>query len=468
MNNQKRLSPFFHAHALMYVTAVALLFACCVSNTWAQSESINGTIRGRISDPSDQAVASARVTAVNMATGYSRSVTSGDDGYYVIPILPIGTYTVTVTKDGFTTLKFTDIALQAGREAVVDGALKLGAVTTSVEVSGGAPVVDAAQTNISRTISEVEVQNLPLTSRNPYNWIMFQPGVSGHPNPELGIPRTLNTNGFVDRINYQMDGMVDTEADRYGLRLFPISSVYVSEVQTVSNSFAPEFGGTTGNIYNVITGSGTNSLHGMFQWIRGPVDTTARPILLPATRPKPNLLLNSYAMNAGGPIKKDKLFIFGAYEHLYRALPVPITVSPANQAGLEAIGVPASQFGTAPSVQHAQFLDVRADWNINQQNRVFARMNYFRNEFPFNTAVGGLNLIAAEADFRDRAYVSGLQWVSTISSRSLNEFRFSYPYRNEKHIAGPLTGPQPAVTISGVANLSGSTATGDVFAEKIP
>src|SRR5438067_4603328 len=203
----------------------------------------------------------------------------------------------------------------------------------------------------------------------------------------------LNTDGFLNRVNYQMDGMVDTESDRYGLRLFPISSVYVSEVQTVSNSFAPEFGGTTGNIYNVITGSGTNDLHGMFQWIRGPVDTTARPILLSSTLPKPNLLMNSYGMNAGGPLKKDKLFLFGAYEHLYRALPVAIT---ASQATLVPLGIPTSQFGTAPSVQHAQFLDVRGDWDINQKNRVFARLNYFRNEYPFNTAVGGLNLISAE------------------------------------------------------------------------
>lgn len=447
---------------------LSLFFLAAASAAWAQSEAINATIRGRISDPTGRAVAGARVTARNSATGYERSVASGDEGLYVIPSLPIGSYTVTVAKDGFRMFRLTEIMLQAGGEAVVDGDLKLGQVSETVEVTGGAPVVDPARTNIGRTISEVEVENLPLTSRNPYNWIMFQPGVSGHPNPELGIPRTLNTNGFVDRINYQMDGMTDTESDRYGIRLFPISSVYVSEVQTVSNSFAPEFGGTTGNIYNVITGSGTNDFHGMFQWIRGPVDTTARPILLPAAQPKPNLLLNSYGMNAGGPIKKDKLFIYGAYEHLYRALPVPITVSPANQAALEGIGIPALQFGTAPSVQHAQFVDVRADWDINQQNRVFARVNYFRNEFPFNTAVGGLNLIAAEADFRDRAYVSGLEWVSTISPKALNEFRFSYPYRNEKHIPGPLTGPQPAVTISGVANLNGSVSTGDVFAEKIP
>jgi Carboxypeptidase regulatory-like domain/TonB dependent receptor len=468
MNNKKRWSLSVCIYRLSFVTAVALLFLTCIPASRAQSESINATIRGRISDPSDQPVAGAKATAVNNATGYSRSVDSAEDGYYVIASLPLGKYTVTVTKDGFATLKFTEIVLQAGREAVVDGALKLGAVSTSIEVSGGAPVVDPARTNIGRTISEVEIENLPLTSRNPYNWIMFQPGVSGHPNAELGIPRTLNTNGFVDRINYQMDGMVDTESDRYGLRLFPISSVYVSEVQTVSNSFAPEFGGTTGNIYNVITGSGTNNIHGMFQWIRGPVDTTARPILLPPTQPKPNLLMNSYGMNAGGPIKKDKLFIFGAYEHLYRALPVPITVSAGNQAALQAIGIPASQFGTAPSVQHAQFLDVRGDWDINQKNRVFARVNYFRNEYPFNTAVGGMNLIAAEADFRDRAHVGGLQWVSTISPQLLNEFRFSYPYRNEKHIAGALTGPGPAVTIAGIANFNGTVSAGDVLAEKIP
>src|SRR5947199_9256681 len=428
MISKGRLYFFAYLHNWNLVTVALLLFLSSASMIWAQSESINGTIRGRVSDPSDQPVAGSNVTAVNNATGYTRSIASAEDGYYVIASLPIGTYTVTITKNGFETLKFTEIVLQAGREAVVDGALRLGSVSTSIEVSGGAPVVDPARTNISRTISEAEVETLPLTSRNPYNWIMFQPGVSGHPNPELGIPRPLNTNGFVDRINYQMDGMVDTESDRYGLRLFPISSVYVSEVQTVSNSFAPEFGGTTGNIYNVITGSGTNDLHGMFQWIRGPVDTTARPILLSSTLPKPNLLMNSYGMNAGGPLKKDNLYLFDSYEHLYRALPVPITVNAANQTALEGAGIPTSQFGTAPSVEHAQFLDVRGDWDINQENRVLARVSYFRNDDPFHTAVGGMNLIAAEADFRDRAHVGGLKGVCTVSLEMVIHFRFSIAY----------------------------------------
>src|SRR5437764_6708576 len=324
MSDEKRGSLFVYFCTSGFVTAVSLLFLTCMPATWAQSESINGTIRGRISDPSDQPVADAKVTALNNATGYSRNVDSGEDGYYVIVSLPLGTYTVTVMKDGFTTLKFTEIVLQAGHEAVVDGALKLGAVSTSIEVSGGAPVLDPARTNISRTISEDEVQNLPLTSRNPYNWIMFQPGVSGHPNPELGIPRTLNTNGLLDRINYQMDGMVDSQQDRHGLRLFPISDTYVREVQTVSNSYAPEFGMTSGNIFNVITNSGTNDVHGMFQYIHRWIDASARPILLSPTAPKPELKLNDYSTNAGGRVIKDKLFWFGAYEHLERGQPAPV------------------------------------------------------------------------------------------------------------------------------------------------
>jgi hypothetical protein len=457
------------------VCALALgvaLFLCgvCSPAAWAQSESINGTIRGRVTDPSGEAVVGATVKAANVATGYTREAATGDEGYYVMATLPLGSYTVTMEKDGFTLLRFSGIVLDAGRQAVVDGTFKIGDVSTSIEVSGGVPVIDPARIDIGRTISQVEVENLPLTSRNPYNFILFQPGVSGHPNAELGIPRTINTNGFGDRINYQMDGMADTQSDRYGLRLFPISDTYVSQIQTISNSYAPEFGGTTGIIYNVITGSGTNNVHGMFQWIRGPVSTSARPLLLPATRPKPNLLLNTYAMNAGGPLKKDKLFLYGAYEHLYRALPVANAISAANVSALEApgIGVPASEFNTAPSVQHVQFLDVRSDWNVNSHNQVFLRVNYFRNEYPFNTAVGGLNALSAEADFRDRAHIYGMQWVTLFDSKRVNEFRVSYPLRDQKHIAGSATGLGPAVTISGVAILNGSVSTGDTFTEKHP
>ena len=451
-------------------TLLLLVLAMAPVTVWAQSQAINATIRGRVTDPTGAGVADATVTISQPARGVSRSLNTGPEGYYVFPNLALGTYWVNVKKEGFAGLQHADIVLSAGTEAVIDAQLKLGAVTESVEVEGGAPIVEPARVNLGRTIDEREILNLPLSSRNPYNFILFQPGVSGHPNPELGIPRTINTNGLMDRINYQMDGMVDTQTDRYGLRLFPISETYVKEVETVANSFAPEFGGTSGNIYNVITNSGSNIFHGIFTWIRRSVDATARPILLSPTAKKPELKLQDFATNAGAPIIKDKLFVFGAYEHLTRGVPTPITILPANAGGL---GIPSNiAGGSSPGVLHGQFLNARVDWNLTPGNQVFLRYNYFRNQFPVNTSSSGisagLSALDAWSDFRDRAHVIGMQWVSTISQNLLNEFRFSWPYRQNTHFPGALTGPGPVIVVSGVAAFNGTNAAGDRFAEKIP
>ena len=180
---------------------------------------------------------------------------------------------------GFAPLTQSGVHIDAGSSVTVDEKMKPGSVATQIEVTSDAPIIEPSRFDLSRTISSDETQNLPLTSRNPYNFILFQPGVSGHPNPENGIPRTVNTNGLVDRVNYQLDGMVDTESDRYGLRLFAISDSYVKEIQTISNSFSPEFGNTAGIIYNTITNSGTNQFHGLAQYIWRPKAASSCPIL---------------------------------------------------------------------------------------------------------------------------------------------------------------------------------------------
>ena len=195
------------------LTLLLLVLGMAPVAVWAQSQAINATIRGRVTDPTGAGVPDATVTISQPARGISRSLNTGPEGYYVFPNLALGTYWVNVKKEGFAVLQHADIVLSAGTEAVIDAQLKLGAVTESVEVEGGAPIVEPARVNLGRTIDEREILNLPLSSRNPYNFILFQPGVSGHPNPELGIPRTINTNGLMDRINYQMDGMVDTQTD---------------------------------------------------------------------------------------------------------------------------------------------------------------------------------------------------------------------------------------------------------------
>ena len=444
-----------------------LLAALSGPSVFAQTQAINGSIRGHVTDSTATAIPKAGGTAANADTGFSRSFTTNDEGYFVIPNLPLGAYTVTVQKDGFETQRFTNVVLDAGTEAVLEVQLKVGSVTTTVEVTAGASVIEPSRVNTGRTIDHAEVDNLPLTSRNPYNFVIFQPGVSGHPNPELGIPRTINTNGLLDRINYQMDGMVNTESDRYGLRLFPISDIYVREVQTVSNSFAPEFGGTAGNIFNVITNSGANQAHGEFYFIGRPTDASARTILLASNKPAPVIDLHDYAVNASGAVIKDKLFVFGGYEHLLRGLPSPNTINPTSAAQL---GLASNLLDTAPAVQHAQFLNLRADWIINPKHQVFFRYNYFRNEYPYNTAVGGTNALDVAEDFHDRAHIAGVQMLSAFSPTMLNELRASWPYRNEAHVASPGDGPGPTVTVTGVATFNGYGPgfNGDKFAEKIP
>jgi hypothetical protein len=460
---------------VLFVALLGTIFtSIAVQSALGQSQSINGTIRGTVTDSTGAVLPGATLTITNLATGFSRQTTSGSDGAYIIPNLPVGAYSVLTENSGFASLTQKGVNVEAGSSVTVDVSLKTGSVATQILVVSDAPILEASRLDLSRTISADETQNLPLSSRNPYNFILFQPGISGHPNAENGIPRTVDTNGLVDRVNYQLDGMVDTETDRYGLRLFAISDSYVSEIQTISNSYSPEFGNTAGVIFNVITGSGTNNYHGTADYIWRPEAASSCPILqncditAAGGKPKPGLHVDDVIGNVGGPVVKDKLFFYAAYEHLRRSYPQPNTVTSSNVTALEALGVSASDFNTAPAVQHAQWFDTRIDAAINKKNQVFIRYNYFRNVYPFNTNVGGQYNISAASDFQDRAHIIGAQWVTTFSPSLFNEFRGSWPYRNEHHVADALTGAGPMITITGIANFGGSNGVGDKYQEKIP
>ncbi len=434
------------------------------SPAWGQSQSINGTIRGHVADASGASIPGASITISNPEVGYNRTIQTESDGYFVVVNLPLGNYKVTISKDGFSTANYENILLTAGKEATLDSALAIGNTSEQIEVTATTIGIDPSTLNVQRTLDSREVENLPLTSRNPYNFILFQPGVSGHPNQELGIPRTLNTNGLLDRINYQMDGMVNTQSDRIGLRLFPIGNIFIKEVQTVSNSFAPEYGWTTGNVYNVISNSGSNDYHGLFQWLRRWQDATAYPFFANKAQAKPNLQLEDYSANLGGPVIKNKLFFFGAYEHVVRGQPSPVTITPAN---IQTLGLTPDDVAAAPGLLHGNFVLGRGDWTINSKNSMFIRYNYFKNDFPFNTQVGGLNVRSAGADFVDRAHVIGMQLTSVINDHTVNELRFSWPFRNNAHTPSvPDAGP--AIVIPGVATLGSTSNAGDQYTDKVP
>ena len=291
-----------------------------------------------MTDPSGAAISGATVQITNTDTGFKQSTKTGDTGLYRFTVLPLGTYEVEVQASGFGTTRRTGIALSAGATATVDIAVNVAGTTTMVDVTASAAITEPSRIDLGSTLSENMTRNLPLVSRNPYNFILFQPNVSGRANTEFGVPRKINANGFNGRINYQLDGSNNTESDRAGIRLIPISDIYVAEVQQVSNGFAPEFGNTVGTVFNTITKSGANDFHGEGAYLFRRTDFSARPKLLSSTALVPEVNVDSYSVDGGGRVIKDKLFFFGAFEHVKRDLPGVVTVSAANIA---ALGLPA-------------------------------------------------------------------------------------------------------------------------------
>src|SRR3954470_4691013 len=246
---------------LKYILS-ALLSLSLTAPALAQSQGANGAIEGTVSDSSGGVLPGVTVTVTNVDTGAERSVVTNENGLYRAPLLPLGKYRVVAELQGFKKFERTDISLSVGQTAVVNASLSVGTVSETITVSGAdIPAVDVARIDIGHTMTDLQVHHLPLVARNPYNFALVQPGVTGIENVEFGVPR-LAANGAAMRINYQVDGNTNTEKDRAGLRLLPMSEVMIQEVKVITTGFAPEFGQTMGMVYNAVTPSGTNSFKG--------------------------------------------------------------------------------------------------------------------------------------------------------------------------------------------------------------
>jgi hypothetical protein len=450
---------------MKYTIALTLLFSgMSAQYCFAQASAINGEILGTVTDPSGAPVAGAKVRAANRGTGFNRQTETSRGGSYRFSVLPLGEYEVDVEAAGFSTVKRSGIALSAGVAATVDIQLQVGSLTTEVVVTAAGAVVDPSRTDQGGTLGFNAVQNLPLVSRNPFNFILQQPNVSGRGNTEFGVPRKVNANGFNGRINYQLDGGNNTESDRAGIRLMPISDTWVQEVQQISNGFAPEFGNTVGTVFNTITRSGSNELHGDAAYIFRRTPFSARPALLGYTRPTPDVNVDAYWGAVGGHIIKDKLFYFGSIEHVKRDLPNPVTTTPENIATL---GLPASYANAIPFRQDVYFFLAKADWQLNNSNRLSIRYNGHRNDSPYNNG-GGIVLVEQTYNFVDRSHAGSVQLVSILSSRSVNELRFQIPNRSQSQNRFEANGTGPSITVSGVAQFGSSPNTGFVYAEMTP
>jgi hypothetical protein len=448
------------------VPRLILMSSLIIAPVMGQTSAINGEITGTVVDPSSAPIANAKVRAMNVGTDYQQTAVTTSAGLYRLPVLPIGEYSLTIEGQGFAPYKRSGIRLSAGSAATVDVKLEVQGVVTEVVVSSAAPIVDPARTDQGGTLSSNAVLNLPLVSRNPFNFILEQPNVSGHSNTEFGVPRKLDANGFNDRINYQLDGSNNVESDRAGIRLLPISQTWVQEVEAVNNGFAPEFGNTVGTLFNTITRSGTNALHGEAAYLFRRTPMSARPALLPDNQPTPDVNVDSGFADAGGPLVKDRAFFFAGYEHVKRDLPAPVTVTPATVAQL---GLPASFANAIPFSQNVTFFIGKVDWQLTSKHRLTLRYNGHRNDSPYNSSIiGGLYLVDRTYTFADRSHGGAAQLVSVISPNVVNELRFQVPYRSQAQDRFGATGSGPAISIPGVANFGNSLDVGFQYEEMTP
>ena len=289
----------------------------CLAVPFGGAQSTGGRIRGTVTDPSGSAVPAANVTLINEATHATREVQSGANGEYIFIEVPVGSYEIDLTIQGFKKYVHKGVALDLNQVLTVDINLQLGGSTDVVEVTGAPPVVDTTSTQLGAVVNERSSTQLPLNQRDVYQLLQLQPGVQSQLGNDLffGSDKAgvVTVNGGRGRANnYSVNGGDGNDLFVNGPAIEP-SPDSIEEFRVITNNFDAEYGRNSGAVVNVVTKSGTNELHGSFyEFFRNDVLNARAFTFSPA--PKPGFKQNQFGGTLGGPIKKDKTFIFGAYE----------------------------------------------------------------------------------------------------------------------------------------------------------
>ena len=278
---------------------------------WAQ----NGSIQGNVKDPSGATVPGAQITATLTGTDTSRFSTSDKDGSFVFADLPVGHYEITVDAAGFKKFVVKEVAVDIGHVAAVNVALEVGASAQTVTVLSEAAQVETTSTQLGGVMTDVAITALPLSTRNTYQLLQLQPGVQSQVGADLfygsDSPGVVSVNGGRGRSNNYMVNGGDGNDIFVNLPAIQPSPDAISEFRVLTNTFDAEYGRNSGSIVNVVTKSGTNEIHGDFyEFFRNNVLNT-RGYFDPTVS---NYKQNQFGATLGGPIKKDKTFIFGSYE----------------------------------------------------------------------------------------------------------------------------------------------------------
>ena len=329
------------------------IFVMCLS-LFAQIN--KGRILGTVTDQTGGVIGGASVTVTNTETGVARTLVADEEGEYVAPNLNPGKYSVRVMVPGFRTVERQNIGLEVGKDARIDAQLSPGQVTETITVAEAAQLLDTTTATITGTLDNVAIIDLPLNGRNYQNLLSLRPGVTMRPG---GGTLTTSTNGLrPEENNYYVEGldvsepftgqsiMNSTLPSGDAATFLPIDAI--REVNIETNAPA-EFGKKPGAVINAAIKGGTNTLHGSAYAFGRSDKLSAKDYFVSAKQPTE---LEQWGGTAGGPIVKDKLFYFGAFERQTYSVGYNVpTITPSTSAANTdpSQSIPAAEAGLTAS-----------------------------------------------------------------------------------------------------------------------
>ena len=326
---------------------LSILFLLGASAILAQS---TGTIQGVVSDPSGAAVPKAMVTVKNQGTGEERMFVTDQSGFYAVPSLPVGRYSVTATAAGLQTTTVNDLILEVSRVVQQDFRLPVAAASSSVEIVATTPVINTATTSVGTTVDQRTVQEIPLNGRHFVDLGLLTAGTVAPPaSSYLGAPlrgqgsfAIISAGNREDATNFMINGINLNDMAQNQITFQP--SINTVQEFTLDNStYSAQYGRNSGSIVNIATRSGTNALHGeLFDYLRNNY-FDARNYFNRVGQPQSPFIRNNFGADVGGPIRHDKTFFFLSYEGLRQrqGLTLSTTVPTLDQrASALAVGNP--------------------------------------------------------------------------------------------------------------------------------
>ena len=298
---------------------VAALVAAAAGNAQLSTATMSGTV----TDPSGAVIPQAKIVLTQTATNFTRTSTTGDNGAFHEEFLPVGPYRMTVSAPGFKTTQRTGIVLSVMQSALVNVTLQLGGQTETVDVTAEVPLVNQSNSTLGASVSNVEIDNLPLVGRDVYGLLNLTPGVQNVSNENsIGLPMEHviingSTDNMVGQVTYYLDGGNNMTGVRDTGNVIPNPDA-IDQFRVQTNNFNAEFGRTGAGVVSVVTKSGSNAVHGSVFEFHQETNFNANGYLQSTRTPEH---INRFGATVGGPAWKDKIFFFGSYGGLRQISP---------------------------------------------------------------------------------------------------------------------------------------------------